>query len=220
MSLKILFWDELKGFYKSKVMVTLWIGLPVITILLHYFRPKTDHEMSLALFSTLIITSLCATLASIMLAVNIIHEKSKGVYPLFLVRPVKRRDLLLSKFFAVYICIASAAVINIIVGLMIDGLTSTVAPAIAMKDALKSLFVGFSMMGISSSAGILIGVLSPSVLLGVILVLYGGNQVSVIAILPSILKLPFDFELTIIFGLIFTILILLIAIFFFKKKQF
>ncbi len=43
------------------------------------------------------------------------------------------------------------------------------------------------MMAISCSVGILIGVFSPSVLVGVILVLYGGNQLSAIVILPVLL---------------------------------
>ena len=34
MSLGLLFRDELKGFYKSKVMVTLWVGLPLLTLVI------------------------------------------------------------------------------------------------------------------------------------------------------------------------------------------
>jgi len=31
----LLFKDELTGFYKSKVMIFLWIGLPLMAVLLH-----------------------------------------------------------------------------------------------------------------------------------------------------------------------------------------
>ena len=42
MTLSLLFIDEIKGFYKSKVMVVLWVGLPVITILMHSIQSSIE----------------------------------------------------------------------------------------------------------------------------------------------------------------------------------
>ena len=89
MSLKILFKDELRGFYKSKVMIFLWVGLPILAILIYFWSPDTGQEIPFAAFSALLLSSIGGTLASVMLAVSIINEKEKNVYDLFLIRPIK-----------------------------------------------------------------------------------------------------------------------------------
>jgi ABC-2 type transport system permease protein len=220
MSLRIMYLDELKGFYKSRVMAFMWIGLPLLSVLLHFLRPDTKGQMSLALFSTYIVTSVSGTLASIMLVVGIIHEKSKGVYPLFLVRPVKRSSLLLGKFFAVGTCIAAAAVLTIAVGMAVDHFSGSGTSGKMLAEAGQSLLTAFSMMAVSSSAGILIGVLSPSVLVGVILILYGGNQLAALSLLPVFLKLPQPWWFSLAFGAGFAALFLYLAVAAFNKKQF
>ncbi len=40
MKLRVLFIDELRGFYKSKVMIFLWIGLPVIALLFRFISAR------------------------------------------------------------------------------------------------------------------------------------------------------------------------------------
>jgi len=220
MSLKIMYRDELEGFSKSRVMLVLWIGLPLLTLLIHVFQPKMNRDISLTLFSAFIVSSISGTLAAIMLTVALIHEKSRGVYPLFLVRPVKRRSILLGKFFAVFTSIAVAALITILTGLIYDGLRGGLLNEKALFEAGKSVLVGFSAMGIASAAGILIGVLSPSVLVGVILVLYGANQISSLTLLPAMFKWPHAWLLSLAFGVVMTCLLLFIAVRIFEKKQF
>jgi len=220
MSLNVMFRDELKGFAKSKVMLALWIGMPVLTLLIHAFQPKMNRDISLMLFSTFVVASVSGTLSSIMLTVSIIHEKSRGVYPLFLVRPVKRRSILLGKFLAVFSCIAVAALITVAAGLVYDTLRGRPLDGRALVEAGKSVLVGFAGMGISSAAGILIGVLAPSVLVGVILVLYGGNQISSLGLLPSIFNFPSAWLFSLAFGAIVTGLLLFVADRLFEKKQF
>ena len=46
MSLALLFTDELKGYYKSKVMIILWIGMPALTLLIRLLfslDPETEN---------------------------------------------------------------------------------------------------------------------------------------------------------------------------------
>lgn len=220
MSLMLMYKDELKGFYKSKVMLVLWIGLPILALWIYLLNPETENQVPLTVLSGLVVTSLAGTLASIMLTVGIIHEKNRGVYPLFLIRPVKRKDILLGKFFAVFSCIAAAAVISICMGLVVDFFTLGAISGKLIGDTITSVIMGFSMMAISASAGILIGIISPSVVVGVILVLYGGNQVASLVMIPAILGLSKSSFIAVIPGVIFASLFLWLAIVLFNKKQF
>jgi len=216
----LLFKDELNGFYKSKVMIFLWIGLPLMSMLLHLWSPYTGEEIPFTLLSTLLVSSIGGTLAAVMLAVSIVHEKSQHVYDLFLVRPLKRWNIVISKFFAVYTCIAIASILTLILGVVIDYFVMDGAPAAILSDAIESLAVSLSMMAVSSSAGVLIGVLAPSVLVGVILMIYGGNQISVLPMLPNLLNISNPVPFTLVLGIVTSCILLLIAVFLFSKKQF
>jgi ABC-2 type transport system permease protein len=85
---------------------------------------------------------------------------------------------------------------------------------------MQSLALGLSMITVSSAAGVLIGIGSPSVLVGVILVIYGGNQISVIPLLPSMLAVPNPAFITVLIGVVISCVLLSIAIFLFNRKQF
>ena len=220
MSFLLLFKDELNGFYKSKVMTFLWIGLPLITVLLHLWSPNTGEEIPFTLFSTLLVSSIGGTLAAVMLTVSIVHEKTRHVYDLFLVRPLKRWHIVISKFFAVYTCITIASILTLMLGVVIDYLLMGGTPEAILNDAIQSLAISLSMMAVSSSAGVLIGVISPSVLVGAILVIYGGNQISVIPMLPNMLNISNPVPFTLILGVLISCVLLLIAVFLFSKKQF
>ena len=220
MSFLLLFKDELNGFYKSKVMTFLWIGLPLMTVLLHLWSPNTGEEIPFTLLSTLLVSSIGGTLAAVMLTVSIVHEKTRHVYDLFLVRPLKRWHIVISKFFAVYTCITIASILTLMLGVVIDYLLMGGTPEAILNDAIQSLAISLSMMAVSSSAGVLIGVISPSVLVGAILVIYGGNQISVIPMLPNMLNISNPVPFTLILGVLISCVLLLIAVFLFSKKQF
>jgi ABC-2 type transport system permease protein len=222
LSLKLLFADELQGFYKSKVMIFLWIGLPIIALLFRFISVGNSggQAVPFTLISTLIVSSLGGTLASVMLAVFIINEKNKRVYDLFLIRPIKRRDILLAKFFSVYLCIAIASFIAVLVGMAADYATTGVLASSALSDAGQSMAISLSMIAVACSAGVLIGVASPSVLVGAILVLYGGNQISVIPLIPTLLNLPDSAVFTIILAGAVAAGLLACALGLFEKKQF
>ena len=220
MSFLLLFTDELRGFYKSKVMIFLWIGLPLMTILLHLWSPNTGENIPFTALSAIIVSSVGGTLAAVMLTVSIINEKTQHVYDLFLIRPLKRWNLIISKFFAVYTCITIASFLALTLGLVIDYFIMGGTPEAILKATTQSLTISLSMMAVSGSAGVLIGVAAPSVLVGAILVIYGGNQTSAIPMLPNMLNLPNPAPFTIILGAVISCILLVIAVFLFNRKQF
>ncbi len=183
MSLSLLFRDELNGFYRSKVMLALWVGLPGLSVLLYVLSPNTG-TIPVAVFTSLLVGSLGGTLSAAMLAVSIINERERHVYDLFVIRPVKRRDILFAKFLAVYGCVVVAGLLALALGVLADELVTGLSRGIDFHGLESSTLILLSMLAVSCSVGILIGIVSPSVLVGVILVLYGGNQLAAVVILP------------------------------------
>jgi ABC-2 type transport system permease protein len=217
----LLFVDELRGFYKSKVMVFLWIGLPIISLLFRFISAgSSGQNISFTLISALIVSSIGGTLASVMLAVFIINEKNRHVYDLFLIRPLKRRDIILAKFFSVYTCIAIASSIAVLAGMATDYFTTESLSTTILSNAGQSLVTSLSMIAVSCAVGVLIGVASPSVLVGAILVIYGGNQISVIPLIPTILNIQEATIVTILLAVAVASGLLFAAVAIFENKQF
>jgi ABC-2 type transport system permease protein len=217
----LLFVDELRGFYKSKVMIFLWIGLPIISLLFRFISAgSSGQNISFTLISALIVSSIGGTLASVMLAVFIINEKNRHVYDLFLIRPLKRRDIILAKFFSVYTCIAIASSIAVLAGMVTDYITTGSLSMIILSNAGQSLVTSLSMIAVSCAVGVLIGVASPSVLVGAILVIYGGNQISVIPLIPTLLNIQEATIFTILLAGVVASGLLFAAIAMFENKQF
>jgi ABC-2 type transport system permease protein len=221
MKLQLLYIDELRGFYKSKVMLFLWIGLPVIALLFRFIQSSTTGQaIPFIVISALVVSSLAGTIAAVMLTVSIINEKIRNVYELFLIRPLNRRDLMLAKFLSVYTCVAIASFIVVLVGLAADYFTAGALSASVFNNTAQSLAMSLSMVAVACSAGVLIGVGAPSVLVGAILVIYGGNQISVIPLVPTLLNLPYADLFTIGLAAAVTISLLAVAIMLFERKQF
>ncbi len=217
----LLFVDELRGFYKSKVMIFLWVGLPVIALLFRFISAgSSGQSIPFTVISALVVSSIGGTLASVMLAVFIINEKNRRVYDLFLIRPLKRRDILLAKFFSVYTCVAIASFIAVLAGIVTDYATTGALSTTILTDAGHSLAISLSMIAVSCSAGVLIGIASPTVLVGAILVIYGGNQISVISLVPTLLNLPDASVFTIALAALVAVILLATAIAVFNRKQF
>jgi ABC-2 type transport system permease protein len=221
MKMGLLFVDELMGFYKSKVMIFLWVGLPVMALLFRFISAgSSGQSIPFTVISALVVSSIGGTLASVMLAVFIINEKNRRVYDLFLIRPLKRRDILLAKFFSVYTCVAIASFIAVLAGIVTDYVTTGVLSTPILTDAGQSMAISLSMIAVACSAGILIGVASPTVLVGAILVIYGGNQISVIPLVPTLLNLPYAPVFTISLAAAVAVGLLAAAITVFNRKQF
>ncbi|MCJ7570966.1 MAG: hypothetical protein MUO82_03695 [Candidatus Thermoplasmatota archaeon] len=219
MSFSLIFKDELMGFYKSKAMIFLWIGLPLLAILVHVSSQSAD--MSLSILVSLVVSSIGGLLASVMLTVNIINEKDTKVYDLFLIRPLKRWHILVSKFLAVYICVSIACIISILIGLLVDYTESQIAFDIIVQNIYEPFIMTLSIIAISSAVGVLIGVVAPSILVGVLLVIFGGNYVSSIpSIIPFVFNIQNPFTIVLILGIIITTVLMALSILLFNKKEF
>ena len=220
MSLKILFVDELKGFYKSKVMIVLWVGLPLLSLLFHYIVPDTEG-IPISSIVAIILSSIGGTLGSAMLSTSIASEKIRHVYDLFLIRPVKRTSILLAKFFSVYLCLIIATGISLTLGLILDQIFIGNLPEFVLNQTIESLTISIAAMAISCSIGIFFGIIVSSVPVATILSVYIGNQISAISILPTVFL---DFIDPIIFsllvGCIAAVIMLTVSSILFTRKQF
>ena len=220
MSFKILFADELKGFYKSKVMIVLWVGLPLLSLLFHYITPDTEG-LPFSSIVAIILSSVGGTLASAMLSTSIASEKIRHVYDLYLIRPVKRTNILLAKYFSVYLCLIIATGISLTLGLILDQIFIGNLPEYVLNQTIESLTISMAAMAISCSIGIFFGIIVSSVPVATILSVYIGNQISAISILPTIFL---DFIDPIIFSLlvgsIAAVIMLTVSSVLFSRKQF
>ena len=185
MSLRLLYADELKGFARSKVMIVLWIGLPVLTVFLRLLRPDTEG-ISLLSFVAVLIAGIGGTLSAVLLSTTVTSERNRHVYDLFLVRPVTRRDLILAKYTAALTCLLVAALLSMLLGGVIDAAAGNLQPGL-LKSSLESLIISAAGMAIACAVGIFFGIIVNSVAVSAILSVYIGNQMSALIILPAIL---------------------------------
>lgn len=219
MSLSLLIKDEFKGFYKSKVMVVLWIGMPLISLFLHYLQPDTEG-IPISIFVGLMVSSLSGTLASVMISTTIVSEKDRHVYDLFLIRPVKRWNLMFAKLIAVYLCIMIATLLSVLIGIILDLIKTDIPIETLLDGVWDSLTISLSAMAISCSISILIGILVNSTMLAVILAIYLGNQLSLIAVLPGIFFESINtIAYALIIGLILTFLVNLVTVLVLQRKS-
>lgn len=219
MSLILLFFDEIKGYAKSKVMVVLWFGLPLLSFLIHFLQPEAEG-LPIIFLVGIIVSSIGGTLSIIMLSTSMVSEKNRHVYELFLIRPVRRSSLLLAKFLAVYLCLVIAVLISLIVGLIIDAFTVGFSEYI-LNETFKSLIISVSSMAITCSIGIFFGVLVSSVPVAAILSVYLGSQLASIILLPTFFieaLNPVLFALSL--GISITLIMMSFNIFLFSRQQF
>ncbi|MFX0136862.1 MAG: ABC transporter permease [Candidatus Hodarchaeota archaeon] len=220
MSLILLFFDELKGFAKSKVMIVLWFGLPLLSFLIQFINPAELEGMPISFLVSLVVSSIGGTLSVIMLSTSIVSEKNRHVFELFLVRPVRRSSILLAKYLAVYLCLIAAVSISLTVGLIIDAITGDLIENY-LNYTCESLITAVSSMSITCSIGIFIGVLISSVSVAAILSVYLGSQLSSIIILPTFFIPGLDTELlALTLGISLTVIIMGMNILLFNRKQF
>jgi ABC-2 type transport system permease protein len=219
MSLGLLYLDEMKGFYKSKVMIVLWVGMPFLSFLMQFLQPDLEG-IPVSTFVAILISSIGGTLSSVMLSTSITSERNRNVYDLFLIRPVKRYEILLSKYFAVFTCLIIAALFSLGLGLLIDASTIETPLSDLLQNNLESLTISLAGISISCSIGIFFGIIVNSVPVAAILSVYLGNQISGFIILPTILIEGLDpIIYSSIIGIGLTVILLAISIIIFNKKQ-
>ena len=217
MSFKVLFKDELRGLYTSKAMLALLVGLPALVAVLYWATPDISG-MPLTVFAALLASSLAGTVAAAMVAVGIMNEKSQNVYDLFLVRPVKAAHIMLSKFGASFLFVTLAVLISIGVGMAFDVYRGNALTGDGLVVLGRSIAMSVSMIAVASAVGVLIGAAISSVLAGVILVLYGGNQlVGLVALFSMNMSDKLVVQLAVPAAL--CAVLLLVAVEVFKRKR-
>lgn len=218
MTFRILYTDELRGLARSKVMIALWVGLPLLTLLLKLIQPDTEG-VPLLTFAAVLVGSIGGTLSAVLLSTTITGERNRHVYDLFLTRPVSRGTLLLAKFFAALTCLFVAALGSIGLALVVDAATGALVPGLAGQLG-ESLLVSVAGMAVASAVGVLFGVLVNSIAVSAILSVYLGNQLSAIIILPTVfvegLNVPLFAGLV---GALVPAILMIAAIAVFKRKS-
>ncbi|MFQ5753040.1 MAG: ABC-2 transporter permease [bacterium] len=202
-------------------MLILWIGLPIVSVLTHLLLPDTGEEIPFSLLTATMLSSIGGSLAAIMLTVYLIHEKTRNVYQLFLIRPVKRKHIILAKYLAVFICVTFACGLALLLGVGLDYIYSDGIPKIIIEQTLISFAQTLSSVALACALGVLVGVSVPSVLVGVIIIIFVANNIaSFTLLLPTMLELRNPFIITIILGVILTIVFLSASLSVFERKQF
>jgi ABC-type transport system involved in multi-copper enzyme maturation permease subunit len=185
--------DELVGFAKSKVMIVLWVVLPILAALGYFLLPTPgtggQPPVPMVTMMALLLSSLAGTISAVMIGVDIVGEKSRNVYEVLIIRLSSRTTILWSKFFAVFICVTIACVVSLGLGITVDLIRGVDLPDGLVIDTLKSLGSVIGVIALSSSVGVLFGVISNSTLVVVILILYVGQNLAIVPMLPAYLNL-------------------------------
>jgi ABC-2 type transport system permease protein len=215
---RYLFVDELRGFMRSKVMVALWIGLPVLSLFVALLQPETEGVPILS-FMAILVGSIGGTLSAVLVSTGITSERSRHVYDLFLVRPVRRGQLLVAKFFAAFLCLLFAAILSLAVGALVDVVAGRMSAELLVLVG-ESLLVSLATMAIATGVGLLFGVLIGSVAVSAILSVYLGNQLSALIVLPTLMVetipvVPFTLGV----GIAVPALLVIGAILIFRRKS-
>ena len=189
---RLLLRDELVGFARSKVMLVLWLVLPAGAVVGFLLLPTTPFgspsaQMTATTFMSLLESSLAGTLAALMIAVDLVSERNRNVYVLFAIRPIRREAIIEAKFLAVFGCVAVACVVSLLLGIVIDWFRGAPPTAASLQDTGKALVSMTAVNAMATAAGALFGVLARSILVAVLLVLYIGQNVAVIPMLPTYL---------------------------------
>ncbi len=187
MSVQILFVDELRGFYKSKLMAILWIGMPLLAFIMHFLGGADAGGVPMSYITALLVTSISGTLGAVSLSTSITNEKNRRVYDLFLIRPVARWEILVAKYVAVYTCLILAVALSVCVGIVIDGVSLGSIPAILLTKTTESLATCLTGTALACAIGTFFGIVMSSVPAAAILSVYLGNQIATITMIPSLI---------------------------------
>ncbi|MDQ3300500.1 MAG: ABC-2 transporter permease [Myxococcota bacterium] len=189
--------DELIGFAKSKVMLVLWVVLPLIAIVGYFLLPATltggglgdglGGGLSATAFMGFLESSLSGTVAALMVAVDIVSEKNRKVYELFVIRPIRREAIIWAKFIAVFSCVTVACVVAMALGIAVDVIRGQPMTGPMIYDAVKSVVALTGVIALSAAVGVFFGVVARSILVAVILILYVGQNLAIVPMLPMYL---------------------------------
>jgi ABC-2 type transport system permease protein len=220
MNFNILLLDEMSGFYKSKAMVALWIGLPGMTVILHALQPNAEG-IPFLFIAGLLVSSMGGIIACVTLSTSICSDMNNHVYDLFLIRPVRKSSLLLAKFLAVLTCVLIAAALAFLAGYILDYWTVGASSEVMLQDTLNALSLGIAGISIACSLGVIIGIILNSLSLAAIAGIYAGGQLSaIITLIPTLLPDWINPELfALLICMVVAPVILAFSIIIFERRQ-
>lgn len=225
---RLLLRDELVGFAKSKVMLVMWVVLPVLTMAGYLLLPDaligasgaSRQALSATAFIAFLMSSLAGTVAALMVAVDLVSERNRKVYELFVIRPIPRAAIVWAKFLAVFACVSIACVCSLLAGLIVDWMRGSVSGT-ELEDLVKPLVSLIGVIAVSTGIGVVFGTLSKSILAAVILILYLGQNLAIIPMLPIYLGvLPNQFWLVMLISFAIAGVLGLLAARIFKRTEF
>lgn len=219
---RLLLRDELIGFARSRVMLVLWLLLPGLALLGYFLLPRADgfdRDMPMIYFIGLMLSSLAGTIGAIMLAVDIIHEKSRKVYELLIVRPVDPGAILWAKFVAVFACVTVACAIALALGIGVDLARGVELPPGTLETTVESMATLIGVIALSAAVGVFFGVITRSILVAVILVLYVGQNLAAVPMVPKLVGLPDLLWLAIALSAVLAAAVMLGSIALFRRQD-
>lgn len=222
---RLLVRDELIGFARSKVMLVLWVILPCIAVAGFLLLPVRAFGgargyLTATMFMSLLESSVAGTVAALMIGVDIVSERNRNVYTLLVIRPIRREAIIIAKFLAVFGCVAVACIVSLLLGIAVDAARGVPPTAASLYDTGKALVSMTAVIGMSTAAGALFGVLARSILVAVILVLYVGQNITIVPMLPTYLGvLPDRFWLFMVISFALVAILLWLAGRAFRRAQ-
>jgi hypothetical protein len=225
----MLFVDELSGFAKSAVMVGMWVGMPLLGIMLYFVLPDqmpqspmlegTGITFPASTFLALMLSSTGGLLAGTLVSIDIVNEKNKKVYDLFLIRPINRGSFMWAKFFAVSFCVTVALAISMWAGIMVDIVRGVEISPLMRETIVEKFISGVGVVIISTASGILIGMVSSSVLMAVMLVWFIGQNLMLLPILAGIFSNEWVISITMGLTVILSVVFVVISSALFKRME-
>jgi ABC-2 type transport system permease protein len=218
--------DELIGFAKSKVMLVLWVVLPALALAGYFLLPRVIKQsaganMSAVAFMGFIESSIAGTIAALMVAVDIVSEKNRKVYELYVIRPIPRSAIVLSKFIAVFACVVVACIVSFLLGIVVDAVRGHMLDAAAAYDVLKTLISLTGVVALSAAVGVFFGVTSRTILVAVLLILYVGQNLVIVPMLPMYLGiLPNSYWLIMGVTVVLVTVVLWGSVALFRRQEF
>ena len=79
-TLFLLLWDEFKGYAKSKTIIALWIGVPILVIVIHFLTPL-QRELPVTRYTGLVLAITGGVLGSLKVPAYIIASRDDPVIP-------------------------------------------------------------------------------------------------------------------------------------------
>ena len=125
-----------------------------------------------------------------------------------------------SKFLAVFTCVTVACLVSLGLGIAVDAIRGSPPRGDQIYDIVKSLISLVGVVAMSCSVGVVFGVMSRTILVAVILILYVGQNLTIVPMLPVYLGwLPDKFWIIMLITAVLTGLLVLAASVMFRRAE-